>query len=208
MTLPRYDPLNRYEALVRAGESLLAEGGYEEAHPLRIAKLAGVSVGLFYRHFGNKRALLTAVVSRHLDTLHGQITREVERCEEPMTAFRQLLLATLVYFRAHQGLIRLFFMEIGYGDEAATAQLRDVRQNYRAILSTILHSGIRQGVFFDEATLDIDIAINSIVGTINWTLYDLLVVRGEDIEPEAVTERLSSHLLRSLVRPDLLTFKQ
>lgn len=65
-----------------------------------------------------------------------------------------------------------------------------------------------QGVFFDEATLDIDIAINSIVGTINWTLYDLLVVRGEDIEPEAVTERLSSHLLRSLVRPDLLTFKQ
>jgi hypothetical protein len=48
---------------------------------------------------------------------------------------------------------------------------------------------------------DVDIAaINSIIGMINWSLYDQLVVKNEVIEPENLASGISIHLLRSLIR--------
>jgi AcrR family transcriptional regulator len=204
MTQPRYDPANRYASLLRAGEELFIGGGYEEAHPLRIAQLAGVSVGLFYKHFANKRSLLAAIVEQHLGKMHTAIANEVAQCLDPVSAFRRVLQITLQYFQEHQGLIRLFFMEIGYGDETALAQLYGARQNYRAILSAILLEGTKQSVFLEADELDIDIALNSIIGTINWTLYDLLVVRGETLDAESLAKRLSTLLLRSLCAKESL----
>jgi AcrR family transcriptional regulator len=194
---PRYDIEGRYVALLEAGEFLLCNG-YDNAQPQLIAKAAGVSVGLFYRHFKNKQELLTAIVVRHLGILHSQIAREVEQLSNPAQALYFVLVQTLRYFQAHQGLIKLFFMQIGYGDAVAIEQLRDARQTYRNILESILKSGITEGVFLSDDVLDVQIAINSIIGTINWSLYDLLIVKNTDIDPDKLAKGLAVHLLRGL----------
>jgi AcrR family transcriptional regulator len=194
---PRYDIEGRYVALLEAGESLLCNG-YDHAQPQMIAKAAGVSVGLFYRHFKNKQELLTAIMVRHLGILHNQITQEVEQYSNPAEAMYIVLLLTLRYFQAHQGLIKLFFMQIGYGDAVATEELRDSRQTYRNILESILKSGIAEGVILSPDALDVQIAINSIIGTINWSLYDLLIVNNASIEPDKLAKSLAVYLLRGL----------
>ena len=200
MPRPRYDPVNRYDAILRAGEILLCEG-YDSAQPQLIAKMAGVSVGLFYRHFKNKQRLLTTIMAHHLNALHAQIAQDIQQCTYPIDALQCVLVSTLRYFRTHQGLIKLFFMEIGYGDAEATQHLKGARQTYRNLLMSVLLDGIAKEVFLDQKTLDVQIAVNSIVGTINWSLYDLLVVHNEDIEPEELAQRLLSYFLRSLARP-------
>ncbi len=53
-------------------------------------------------------------------------------------------------------------------------------------------------MFLSLDILDVQLAINSIIGTINWSLYDLLIVKNEIIEPEELAKRLSAHILRSL----------
>lgn len=197
-SLPRYDVESRYAALLEAGEALLCKG-YDRAKPQLIAKTAGVSVGLFYRHFEHKQELLTAIVANHLAILHRHIIQELKQYANPPEALHAVLVLTLRYFRSHQGLIKLFFMQIGYGDTAATERLREARQTYRNILKSILQAGSSQGVFLAPDILDIEIAVSSIIGTINWTLYDRLVVMDTDIEPEQLAEKLSAHLLRSLL---------
>jgi AcrR family transcriptional regulator len=194
---PRYDIEGRYVALLEAGESSLCNG-YDNAQPQLIAKAAGVSVGLFYRHFKNKQELLTAIMVCHLGILHNQITQEVEQHSNPAEALYIVLVLTLRYFQAHQGLIKLFFMQIGYGDAIATEQLRDSRQTYRNILESILKSGIAEGVILAPDVLDIQIAINGIIGTINWSLYDLLIVNNTGIDPDKLAKGLAVHLLRGL----------
>lgn len=196
---PRYDVASRYAALLQAGEVLLCEG-YDKAQPQLIAKTAGVSVGLFYRHFKNKQELLTAIMVRHLGILHRQIAQEIKQYTNPAEALHCVLVSTLRYFRTHQGLIKLFFMQIGYGDTTATEHLYDARQTYRNILLFILEDGIAKGVFLTPDVLDLQIAVNSTIGTINWSLYDMLVVKNEDIEPDELAKKLTSHLLRSLMR--------
>jgi Tetracyclin repressor-like, C-terminal domain len=135
---------------------------------------------------------------RHLGILHNQITQEVEPYSNPAEALYIVLVLTLRYFQAHQGLIKLFFMQIGYGDEVATEKLREARQTYRNILESILKSGITEGVILAPDVLDIQIAINSIIGTINWALYDLLIVKNESIDPDKLAKGLAVHLLRGL----------
>jgi AcrR family transcriptional regulator len=193
----RYDIEGRYAALLAAGEVLLCNG-YDSAQPQLIAKTAGVSTGLFYRHFKNKQELLTAIMVHHLGILHCQIMQEIEQCFDPVEALHIVLILTLRYFQVHQGLIKLFFMQVGYGNAIATEQLREARQTYRDILESILQLGITKGVFITSDGLDIQIAINSIIGTVNWSLYELLIVKNENLEPDNLATRLSTHILRGL----------
>ncbi|MGB8701359.1 MAG: TetR/AcrR family transcriptional regulator, partial [Thermosynechococcaceae cyanobacterium] len=179
------------------GETLLCNG-YDSAQPQLIAKTAGVSIGLFYRHFKHKQELLTAIMVRHLGILHRQIIQEIEAYSDPVEALHVVLILTLHYFKVHQGLIKLFFMQIGYGDAIATEQLREARQTYRDILESILQSESIRGTFVPPDALDVQIAINSIIGTINWSLYDLLIVKNEGIEPDGLATRLLAHILRGL----------
>lgn len=193
----RYDVAGRYAALLEAGEELLCQG-YENAQPQLIAKTAGVSTGLFYRHFKSKQELLTAIMVRHLGILHNQIRQAVEPYADPVEDLRQVMDLTLRYFQAHQALIKLFFMQVGYGDESATKQLQATRQTYRDILASIIQAGIARGVFIAADDLDIQIAINSFIGTINWSLYDLLIVKQNAIEFDTLARRLSTFVLRGL----------
>ncbi len=199
LTQPRYDVPGRYTALLDAGEALLCEG-YEQAQPQLVADSAGVSVGLFYRHFKNKQELLTAIMLRHLGELQLQIAQALPACSHPAEALHVVLWLTLRYFHQHQGLIKLFFMQVGYGDTTATEPLREVRQTYRNILLTIIEDGSAQGIFLSPPVLDVQLSINSIIGTINWSLYDLLVVKNETLEPETFAKQLCEHLLRSLTQ--------
>ena len=194
---PRYDVEGRYAALLKAGETLLC-AGYDSAQPRLIAKAAGVSIGLFYRHFKNKQELLTAIMVYHLEILHRQLMQEIEHSSNPAEALNIVLNLTLRYFQSHQGLIKLFFIQIGYGNESAIEQLRESRQTYRDILESILQLGITQDIFITLDDLETQIAINSIIGTINWSLYDLLIVKNKVIEPNDLAIRLSKHILRSL----------
>lgn len=196
---PRYDVSGRLTALLDAGESLLVQG-YDTAQPQLIADTAGVSVGLFYRHFRNKQELLTAIMIRHLDLLHSQIKQALPSSISQIEALQTVLLLTLQYFQQQQGLIKLFFMQIGYGDATATEQLQSARQTYRDLLLQVIEAGIAQEVFLPPDQLDVQLAINSIIGTINWSLYDLLVVQNKTFDPESFAQKLTTHLLRGLTR--------
>ena len=57
--------------------------------------------------------------------------------------------------------------------------------------------GKDRGYFIKD--LDIQIAVNNIIGTINWTLYDLLIVNERELKPDVLAKRISTYLLRGLV---------
>lgn len=194
---PRYNVEARHSALLKAGEIVFAKG-YDRAQPKLIAEVAGVSVGLFYRHFKNKRELLTEIMVGHLHRLHGQIADALTPELEVKTALQTVLFLTLNYFHQHHGIVELFFLQIGYGDFVASNKLNQARQTYRSFFREIIHKGIKQKVFLDAELLDLELAINSIVGTINWSIYDFWIVQQQPLEPQQFADRLLVHTLRSL----------
>jgi len=52
----------KQEKIINAALTLFAEEGYRSTSTSKVAKRAGVSEGLIFRHFGNKDGLLEAIV--------------------------------------------------------------------------------------------------------------------------------------------------
>ena len=84
------------DAILQAATQVLLASGFEKMSTTRIAERAGVSVGSFYQYFPNKRALLAALVQRHVSevaaraeracqSVHGATIREM--CETIVNAF-------------------------------------------------------------------------------------------------------------------------
>jgi AcrR family transcriptional regulator len=68
---PRKNPQQRrsrdtIEAIFEAAIQVLLANGFEETTTIQIANRAGVSIGSLYQYFPNKRALLAAIVRRHV----------------------------------------------------------------------------------------------------------------------------------------------
>ena len=84
------------DAILQAATQVLISSGFEKMSTTRIAERAGVSVGSFYQYFPNKRALLAALVQRHVsevatraeracNAVHGATIRTM--CETIVNAF-------------------------------------------------------------------------------------------------------------------------
>ena len=176
---------------------LLCEG-YDQAQPKRIAATAGVSVGLFYKHFSSKRELLAAVMVQRLGDLHSLMEEAITYESSPSKALAVVIVQTLTYFQMHRGLAKLFFMQIGYGDERTTEQLSEARLNYRRILRSVIEDGIQQQHFVALQPVEIETLVSSIVGTINWTMYEQLVVKQHDVDLQTLADRLVVLFLRGI----------
>lgn len=58
--------MSKKELVLNTALQLFAEQGYDNSATLAIAKAAGVSEGLIFRHFGNKEGLLKAIIAEGL----------------------------------------------------------------------------------------------------------------------------------------------
>ena len=71
----------KQEKILQAALQLFAKEGYHATSTSKVAKLAGVSEGLIFRHFGNKEGLLQAILAegeKKLKTLFVDIVMESE----------------------------------------------------------------------------------------------------------------------------------
>lgn len=96
--------------LLSAAEALLEHGGLEAATVPNIAKAAGVSVGVVYRRFPDKDALLRAVYEGYFATMSEQTVlrlRSVGDMELPLETTARALVAGLTHaYRRKRGLLR------------------------------------------------------------------------------------------------------
>lgn len=155
-------------------------------------------MGLFYKHFSSKRELLAAVMVHRLGSLHPLIEEAIDRESSPEHSLEVVIAQTLTYFQKHQSLAKLFFMQIGYGDAQSTELLSPARENYRRILRLVIEDGIQQKHFLAMEPLEIETLVSSIIGTINWTIYEQLVAKQHDIDAHAMTDRLVVLFLRGI----------
>ncbi len=81
---------SRKEKILIAALELFANKGYERSSTQSIAKNAGVSEGLIFRHFGSKEGLLTAITSEFDARLEEKI-QPILLAKEPKKVLRTLI---------------------------------------------------------------------------------------------------------------------
>ncbi|HXX41725.1 MAG TPA: TetR/AcrR family transcriptional regulator [Chthoniobacterales bacterium] len=94
MSLPQVEPIqDRREQIMQAAMACFAKRGFHQASMHDISAEAGISVGLIYRYFANKEAVISAMADRHKQ----EIQEVLERARQAPT----LLESLEILFTAH-----------------------------------------------------------------------------------------------------------
>ena len=78
--------IQKYDAIVRAGYDLFFQQGYYKTNTAEIAKRAGVSVGVVYSYFQDKKDILIQVIDAYLMELEQRFSTVLDE----MTAGQEL----------------------------------------------------------------------------------------------------------------------
>ena len=126
------DPsLDRRTQILDAALVCFAKRGFHQASMHDISAEAGISVGLIYRYFENKEAVISAMADRH----KGEIHEVVERARQAPT----LLEALEILFTAHCSedspkLVSAFVVDL-YAEASRNPQIADL---VRDVLQTAM----------------------------------------------------------------------
>ena len=94
MSQPNLEPpQDRREQIMQAALTCFAKRGFHQTSMHDISAEAGISVGLIYRYFDNKDAVISAMAARHKEEIH----RMLERARQAPT----LLESLEILFTAH-----------------------------------------------------------------------------------------------------------
>jgi len=104
----------RRDAIVDAAVTLFSDLGYAGTSMQAIADAAGCSVGVLYKHFDRKEALLDAVIQAVMERLEARIREEAPRAgREALARFRSSLSAGAETLAADPRLVRLLHAQEG-----------------------------------------------------------------------------------------------
>ncbi len=121
------------EEILRAAESVFSEKGYASATSRDLAKAAGVSESVLYRHFGSKSGLFAeAMVTPFIHVLDAFSALSARTMAQPLdveTLMRLFLSELIEQLSAHRQTIRMFLaaedqLDTETGHRSTTASTR------------------------------------------------------------------------------------
>ena len=80
----------KQENILKAALQLFAQEGFSATSTSKVAKAAGVSEGLIFKHFGNKEGLLAAIMDEGKQSVKVKMA-EVVMASEPKDVIRKML---------------------------------------------------------------------------------------------------------------------
>jgi TetR/AcrR family transcriptional regulator, fatty acid metabolism regulator protein len=171
----------KYEKIIDAAVTVIAEHGYHQSQISKIAKEAGVADGTIYLYFKNKEDLLVSLFQEKMGKF---ISRTGEEIEKKGSVEEKLLTLIELHFKqlSNDHLLAIVTqLELRQTNRALRAKIGEVLKEYLLLVDTIIKCGIEQKAF--DPAIDIRLARQMIFGTIDetatsWVLnehrYDLI----------------------------------
>jgi TetR/AcrR family transcriptional repressor of mexJK operon len=139
--------LEKREAILDAAVHLFAEKGIQGAPIEAIAAASGVSKVTVYAHFGDKAAILEAIVKRETDRLSHELTAEIGgegNLEDRLVRFGMALVGMLGE-PCHQALDRALSLEAHRNSDVARRFFDAGPGRVRQLLASLLAEAMSRG---------------------------------------------------------------
>ncbi len=138
---------DRQREILRAATAVFARSGYRGAGVADIAREAGVSEPLLYRHFSSKQAIFCTVLARIGQRILDIWEDAIVGAPDALTALRRAGMVYLANLRSHASEARLQFRALAEADDPAVrAVLAANHRAYLAFFEGLLDRGRAEGV--------------------------------------------------------------
>jgi len=174
--------------IVRALKALLGKKDFNSITTAEIAKTAGVTEGLIYKYFNDKRDLLFKVLLELFEQFLLQMEKDLKGVEGALNKLRSIIQSTLFWYDQQRVFTRILLVEVRNSPDffKSDAYQQCVR-DYSKIIMDIIHEGIE----LDEIRKDIKPSVirQVIQGSVEHVCLPAIIFNRE-IAVEPATEDL------------------
>jgi TetR/AcrR family fatty acid metabolism transcriptional regulator len=136
---------HKYHQILEAAVKVFARQGFHQSTVAQIAKEAGVADGTIYLYFKNKDDILVQFFSYRTKQVFESFRGEVDRAETSSDKLRNLVRRHLAEFQRDRDGAVVYQVETHQSSRLAEAQIREMSQMYRDLISEIVEQGQQEG---------------------------------------------------------------
>jgi TetR/AcrR family fatty acid metabolism transcriptional regulator len=185
----------KYQRILDAAVSVIAEKGFHVARISDIADRAGVADGTIYLYFKNKDEILMAAINSAFDAFVKDARTELAAIQSPSLKLRHLIQMHLGRLGENRNLAIVFQMELRQSARFLAPFSHQHMVEYFGIVRDAIREGQRQNVFRED--LDDKIAARCFFGAIEEMVTSWVLAQREYPLVE-VAEKVASIILSGI----------
>jgi AcrR family transcriptional regulator len=133
-----------------AMRSLLEERTFESITIAEIAATAGVTEGLIYKYFKDRRDLLHYVLKEHYELFLAQMDRDLQGIEGALNKLRKLIWSSIERYATHRVFARIILLEVRNSAGYFQSEAYDLVKQFNRLIIGIINEGIASGEIRDD----------------------------------------------------------
>ncbi len=163
--------IEKKNKIIQAGYQLFSEVGYYGTNTAEIAKRAGVSTGIVYGYFEDKRDILICVLEIYIDKVYEPLSHLVENAPKPVDLHKLALSVIDKTIELHEQNAKLHntLHSLATTDEAVNAQFINLENKITEQMSKQL---VKIGVNAQDITEKVHLAMNIVQSYAHETVFD------------------------------------
>jgi len=173
----RVEKNHKYHQILEAAVKVFARQGFHQSTVAQIAKEAGVADGTIYLYFKNKDDILVQFFSFRTKQVFESFREEVDRAQNSLDKLRNLIHRHLAEFQRDRDGAVVYQVETHQNSRLAEAQIKEMSQMYRDIISEILEQGQQEGTIRKD--LYVGLVKRFIIGAVDEVINTWLHSDGE-----------------------------
>ena len=173
----RIEKNNKYHQILEAAVKVFARQGFHQSTVAQIAKEAGVADGTIYLYFKNKNDILVQFFSFRAKQVFESFREEVDRAQNSLDKLRNLIHRHLAEFQRDRDGAIVYQVETHQNSRLAEAQIKEMSQMYRDIISEIVEQGQQEGTIRKD--LYVGLVKRFIIGAVDEVINTWLHSDGE-----------------------------
>ena len=150
--------------ILKALRLLLEERNFASITIAEIAGTAGVTEGLIYKYFKDKRGILHQVLKEHYELFLGQIQRDLKGIDGALNQLQKIIWSCIDRYANHRVFARIILLEVRNSEEYFQSEAYELVRVLNRIIIDIIEKGIRTGEIRDN--IPPSYIRNAIFGTI------------------------------------------
>jgi len=159
--------------IINAMRTLLEARTFESLTISEIAVTAGVTEGLIYKYFKDKRDLLHHVLKEHYEQFLVQIDRDLQGIDGALNKLRKIIWSCIERYANHRVFARIILLEVRNSEEYFQSEAYALVRQFNHIIIAIINEGIASGEIRD--TLPPAYIRNAIFGTIEHSCLNRVI---------------------------------
>jgi TetR/AcrR family fatty acid metabolism transcriptional regulator len=186
---------SRRRAIIDAAAKVFVQKGYALASVSQIASIAGVSDGLIYRYFDDKRALLDVVLSEYFQKIVAKLESAAATDASFPEKVHNLISQHLRSFLEDLDFCRFFVSDVRSANGYRGSPVQKLNRSYTRIFIKVLEEGIAAGEM--KADLDPRVVRDVVFGAVEHVAWRL-ALRGKSIDIDDFARQLTEITLNGV----------